>query len=89
MRINTRLTEFEATAKQSKADKEKLNRDIMLHNYQAFTLDRNSHAFIQSWIKLRTYAMKTTVKKRDLKSYEKEAKIVLKYFEGTKPMHIA
>ena len=61
----------------------------MLHNYNAFSLDNDSHVFESAWIKLRTYGKKNVVKKRDLKFYEKEAKIGLKYIEGIKPRLIA
>ena len=61
----------------------------MLHNYKTFSLDRDSHMFIQQWIKRRTFGRKNTVKKRDLKYFEKEAMVAVKYVEGVKPMHIA
>lgn len=87
--MSNRLQSFKSVEGKSKEGKRKLNNEVLLYNLLNVDSMASTHQKLGHWLEFRVSSSKVKLKRRDLKRYQKEARVLSKYLQGLRPKVIA
>lgn len=67
----------------------RLRNELFFNEYTRLLADNDDQALLTAWVKFRNDTARVRLRKRDMKNFEKEARALLMYGKGIKPIDIA